>query len=128
MDLQKLNIPDTIKVHLSFPGSGKLFDNDLPVEIELYSPAANSVIAYQNSLQELTLKKAMTNEPVTAKELNQDKIDRLVAFTADVHNLEYNGEKVTKDNVFKIYSDPKLSWINDQLQAKLNSWNSFLAK
>jgi len=134
MDLSQLAIPDTVTVHLEFPGMGKLYDDEKktkPSTIELFSPASDQVIEYTHKIQrKVALKmgkrglKGVTSSP---EELEQMGIDRLCAFTANVNNLTYAGEKITTKTIDKVYSDPKMGWLCDQLNEKLGSWDDFLS-
>ena len=135
MDLAQLesDIPDTITVHLEFPGQGKLYDDDgNPSTIELLSPASDQAIEYGRKLtRKINMKvakrglKAMMRS--TPEEAEQQNVERLCAYTASVNNLIYNGEKVTLEAIDKIYENPKMSWLCDQLTERLASWDDFLA-
>ena len=132
MDLNTLEIPETTIVHLEFRGEKLYSDNDKnkPVTIELYSPAADVVVDYKKSVQRKTmlkLKKSRNNSlDLTPDEIEQQNIDRLVAFTCDVKNMELNGDKVTTKNIRTVYENPNFGWLTDQLAEKLNGWDDFL--
>ena len=133
MDLSQLEIPDTVTVHLEFPGVGKLYDDDKktkPVTIELLSPASNEAIAYGHKVQKKVIakmgKRGAKSLKMTPQEIDQQNIDRLCAFTASVNNLTYNGKKMTVDSIADVYSDPKMGWLCDQLNERLGSWDDFL--
>jgi len=131
MDLNNLEIPDTLSVHIQFKGEKLYSDNDKkkPVVIELYSPAADAVIDYKKAVQRKTmlkLKKSRTNSlDLTPEEIEEQNIDRLVAFTCDVKNIEFNGEKITSKNIRTVYANPKYGWLTDQLTERLNGWDDF---
>ena len=132
MDLNTLEIPETITVHLEFKGE-KLYSDgaiDKPLTIELYSPASDEAIDYKRKVQRKTmvkLKKSRTNSiDMTPEEIEEQGVERLVAFTAGVHNIELDGKKIGKSNISEVYSDPRFGWINDQLNEKLGSWDDFL--
>lgn len=134
MDLSKLSIPDSITVHITFPGMGKLYDDDgktKPTTINLLSPASDEVIAYKHKLQhKLSMrigKRGMKAMVIDPDESDQNEVDRLVVFTASVNNLTYMDEKITADTIGKVYADPKMGWLCDQLNEKLGSWDDFLA-
>lgn len=134
MDLSKLAIPDTITVHISFPGIGKLYDDDKkekPTTIELLSPASDEVIAYKHKLQQKVSmkigKRGLKGIVVDPEEADSQAVERLVVFTASVNNLTYDGEAITVDTIEKVYADPKMGWLCDQLNDRLGSWDDFLA-
>jgi hypothetical protein len=133
MDLSKLNIPDTISVHIEFPGVGKIYGDEekkLATIIELFSPASDQAIAYTHKLQKKVLtkvaKRGLKGVSSTPEELDQQDIDRLMAFTASVSNLEYKGEMLNTKTIVELYSDPKMGWLTDQLKDRLGSWDDFL--
>lgn len=134
MDLAQLEIPDTISIHLEFPGVGKLYDDQKkkkgPMTIELFSPASKQAIEYGHKIQKQAIarmgKRGIKQIKMTPDEIDQQNTDRLVAFTASVINLTYNGELVTTETIEKVYADPKMGWICDQLNARLGSWDDFL--
>lgn len=129
MDLLTLNTPDTVRVNIVYPGKGVLKNDDgSVVAIDLYSPAAESVIAYREQVERESLNKTLKNEPITVDDLKRDKIARLMAFTADVHNLELSGEVITRNNIDRLYSDPNFGWLTEQIEKRLTGWNDFLAQ
>ena len=134
MDLSKLEIPDTITVHIEFPGVGKLYEDEekkKPSIIELRSPASNEVIAYTHELQrKLSMKvgkRGIKGLVIDPDEVDKRAIERLCVFTASVKNLVYNGESITAETIEKVYADPKMGWLCDQLNDRLGSWDDFLA-
>ena len=130
MDLSKLSIPDTVTVHIEFPGVGKLFENDKPTTIELRSPASDEVIKYGHELQrKISMKmgkRGLKSLTISPEESDKRAIERLCAFTASVNNLVYDGESITCDTIEKVYADPKMGWVCDQLNERLGSWDDFL--
>jgi hypothetical protein len=113
---------------------GKLYDDEKktkPTEIELLSPASDQVIAYSHELQrKLSMKmgkKGFKSLAISPEEVDQRAVERLCTFTASVNNLTYNGEVITADTVNKVYNDPKMGWLCDQLNERLGSWDDFLA-
>ena len=132
MDLNTLEIPETITVHLEFKGEKLYSDGDInkPLTIELYSPASDEAQDFKRKVQRKTmvkLKKSRTNSiDMSPEEMDEQAVERLVAFTASVNNIELNDKKVTKANVGEVYADPRFGWINDQLTEKLGSWDDFL--
>lgn len=132
MDIDTLEIPDTVTVHLEFKGV-KLYDDDnkkKPVTIELYSPASDQAIDYTRKIQRKAMAKMQKSRnkslSLTPEEIEEQNIERLVAFTAGVSNLNYKGEKINPKNIKGLYEDPKMGWLCDQLSERLGSWDDFL--
>lgn len=132
MDLTQLDIPDTVIVHLEFPTIGKLYDdNNNPTTIELFSPASDQAIAFNRKVQRKVnsrmAKRGIKALKLAPEEIEEQNVERLCAYTASVNNLLYSGEMVTVETVSKLYDDPKMGWLTDQLSERLASWDDFLA-
>lgn len=131
MDLAQLDIPDTITVHLEFPGTGKLYEDGKPSTIELLSPASDQGIAFNRKIQRKinsrVAKRGMKSLKLEPEELERQEVERLCAYTYSVNNLIYEGESVTVENISKIYENPKMGWLCNQLSERLSSWDDFLA-
>ena len=131
MDLAQLNIPDTITVHLEFPGTGKLYEDGEPSTIELLSPASDQAITFnrkvQRKLNARLAKRGIKSLKIEPEELEAQNVERLCAYTFGVNNLIYEGEPVTVDNIKAVYENPKMGWLCDQLSERLASWDDFLA-
>lgn len=139
MDVSEIVVPNTSFIHLSAPGKGLLYaknkdgsdDLSKPVGINVYGPASNEAISYKRK----AMKEAqgiIANKGIkglakrSTEETERKDVERLCAHTESVENLEYKGEKITSENIWKVYSDPKLGWIADQVREKLSDWESFL--
>ena len=133
MDLSTLNVPDTARIHLEFPGMGKLYADDAktqPVIIEVYGPASNPAVDYRRKMTrkvQSEMAKRGSKGLANLGDLEEQELERLCALTAGVSGLIYKGETITKDTVRKVYADPKMGWIRDQLNEKLSGWEDFLA-
>ena len=132
MDLAQLEIPDTITVHLEFPGTGKIYDDDgNPSTIELFSPASDQAITFnrkvQRKLNARLAKRGIKSLKIEPEELEAQNVERLCAYTAAVNHLISGSELVTLDSIKKIYENPKMGWLCDQLTERLASWDDFLA-
>jgi hypothetical protein len=127
MDISKLSIPETATVHISFPGIGKLYSDDdksKPVTIEVLSPASNEAVKLRKQTVSRILKKK--NQDLTADDIEERTIENLIAMTHKVNNLEYNGEKINKATIGKVYADPNMGWLTDQVAVKIGGWDNFL--
>ena len=132
MDIGTLEIPKTVKVHLEFPGVGKLYGDDAkthPVVIEMCGPASDQFVEWRRKLtrqvQAEMAKKGLKG--IASGDPDEQALDRLCALTASVSNLVYNGEKITASTIRKVYADPKMGWIRDQVREKIASWEDFLS-
>lgn len=131
MDISTLAIPDTAEVHLEFPGIGKLYADDKKtqkVAITVYGPSSDAAVAHKRKMvqqaQQKIAKKGIKG--LASGDIEESDIDRLCALTADVENLVYEGEKITAKTIRKVYSDPKMGWIKEQVAEKVGSWEDFL--
>lgn len=134
VDIANLALPDTAEVHIKHPEYGKLYadkDKTDPVVIEIYSPSSNQAVAYRRKVTRETqrivakegIKAAMKRTP---EEIEEADIERLVAMTAGIRNLEYNEQPVTLDNIHKVYRDEKMGWLTDQVRERIGGWSDFL--
>lgn len=132
MDLSTLDLPETRVIHITHPVAGKLWDeNDEPVTISVYGPGSKQALESRRSLmrdtasraQRIAKKKAL----FTPEELEERTLKRLVDHTAEVSGLTLNGESITRDNIEKVYADPRFGWLADQVAEKIEDWDSFLA-
>lgn len=134
MDLSSLEVPETADIHIEHPTLGKLYtdgDATKPVIITVHGPASDAAVNQSrkatNRLHKLISKKGAKGfAKHTAEESEIYEVERLVALTSSVSNLEYNGETITTKNIWQIYSDPKMGWLVDQVKEKLGGWEDFL--
>ena len=132
MDLSQIEVPDTATIHIEHPTLGKLYTEDKqPCEIVVYGPASDKAMAWKRRATKIAterLSKGLKGFARTSpSELEAVELERLVTLTADVHNIELGGEKITAANVRNLYSDPKFGWLRDQVAEKLGSWEDFLS-
>ena len=134
MDINSIEIPNTVKVHLVHPQTGaKLYtdgDKKKPVVIEMFGPASDEAVAHRRKVMREATKRmgqGKRGAKMSAEEIEQHNVDRLVALTASVINLTNNGEKVTTDNVRAVYENPRYGWVVEQVGERLGSWEDFLA-
>lgn len=134
VDIAELSLPDTAEVHIEHPKIGKLYadeDKTDPVVIDVFSPASNEAIAYRRKMTKeahaIVAKKGVKAAlKKTPEEIEDADIDRLVAMTAGVRNLDYKGQTVTVENIHKVYRDEKMGWLTDQVRARIGGWDDFL--
>jgi hypothetical protein len=136
MDLLNLEAPDTLEVHLQHPDIGLLFadkERTLPVSITVYGPGSEQATKferkYQKKLSQVMSSRGMKGVfKIPPEEQERTNLDRLVALTHSVDNMEFGGEPVTVDNIRKIYENPKLGWIRAQVAKKTGSWDEYLGE
>lgn len=134
MDINELNVPDTATIHLEFPTIGKLYADDdkaLPVTIEVYGPSSDVAVSYRRKMMRDVQKRfgkggMKSLSKIPPEELEEQEVDRMVAMTARVSNLTYKGEAITADSIRKVFEDPKMGWLVDQVKEKLGGWDDFL--
>jgi hypothetical protein len=100
-----------------------------PVVIEVYGPASDQAVDYKRKMtrkvQHQIAKKGIKG--IGQGDVEETEIDRLCALTAGCKGLVYKGEKITRETIRSVYSDPKMGWIRDQVAEKLGGWDDFLA-
>ncbi len=140
MDLIDHKLPDTIDVHLETPNGDLLYgeddrgetDENKPFIIGLHLPQSEAMRQYDNKIHRKTLKAVNKRNSgkinTSLEEVREENLERLVAYTSHVKNVIYNKEKITKDNIYKVYADPNLGFIKNQLEKRLEGYSSFLGE
>ena len=136
MDLLSLEAPDTIDIHLVHPEIGHLYadkERTQPVIITVHSPGSEPALEYdkkqQKEMSKIIAKKGMKGiYKIPFEEQEENNLNRLVALTAGVKHMEFNGQPVTVDNVRDIYKNPKLGWVRNQVSSKISSWDNYLGE
>jgi len=134
VDIADLVLPDTAEIHIEHPQIGKLYadeDKTDPVVIEVYSPSSNQAVAYRRKVTKeayAVVAKKGTKAALkkTPEEIEEADIERLIAMTAGVRNLDYKGQPVTLDNIHKVYRDEKMNWLTEQVRERIGGWSDFL--
>lgn len=125
-------LSDTCILHLVDPSTNLLMYADEAeteaLTIELYGRSSKQ---YRNWLQ-ATVRKAEQNKNKKSKSLDEtmaDNAEFLAAVSKSAQNFDMDGEPIDSQEAFKkLYSNPKLLWIGEQVTAKLNELESFLQK
>ena len=136
MDLFILEAPDTFCIHLQHPEIGHLYSDEEkknPVTITVYGPGSEESTRferkYQKQLSQVMASKGIKGiYKIPPENQEQTNLDRLVAMTKSVENMEYNGQPVTIENIRELYSNPKLGWIRTQVAKKTGSWDEYLGE
>lgn len=136
MNLFDLEAPDVVKVHIQHPDMGLLYADDektLPLIISVYGPGSSQATKFERKYQK-KLSKIMSSRglkgvfKISPEEQEESNLDRIVALTESVQNMEFNGETITPENIRKIYANPKLGWIRAQIAKKTGSWDEYLGE
>lgn len=126
--LDSLALKDTTELQLRHPVTEDLlFDGEKPVGIELYGTASkqyrNAITAMQNRQLRRGKQKA------SAELLKEESISLLVACSARGINLEYDGKPLDNEDAFRsLYSDPRFSWVKEQVDEALGDVSRFLGQ
>lgn len=130
-DLSNLALKDTTTLHLLHPVTqDKLYADDeekKPVTIELYGTSSKQYRNATNAMQNRQLARQRKKESIKADELREEAVKLLVACSASATNLAIDGEEVGNEASFrKLYSDPRFSWVKDQVDEALGDVSRFL--
>ena len=132
MDLLNLEAPDTIDIHLIHPEIGALYadkERTQPVVISVHSPGSDIALSFDKKQQKIITRKGVKGiYQIPFEEREEYDLNRLVALTADVKNMEFAGEPITPENIRKIYSNTKLGWVRNQVLTKISSWDNYLGE
>lgn len=128
-------LADTTVIILKDPDTEmELFADDeqtKPLTIELYGRASkqykNHMSGIMRKLEANKRKNKQDNR--SYEEMLEDSAELLSALTIKVTNFDYEGEAIVGKEMFKkLYLDPSLSWIGDQVTAALDDNGNFLQK
>jgi len=133
-DLTTLALKDTFDLQLRHPVSGEPLFADgegkqKPVTITLYGTSSKQYRNAVTAMQNRQLKRTAKKEKVSAEVMREEGIELLVACVAGAQNLGIGGSAVKDESGFRtVFSDPKLSWIKDQVDEALGDTSNFLAQ
>lgn len=120
-DLKKISmVSETAFIHLTDPSGEKLMDGDKKVGVNVYSPATTVA---RNALRKWA-KHAAKPE---SDEKDAAKIDYLCAITHSWENIDFDGLSGA-DLSRKIYGDPALQSIHQQVERECGMFGNFLPK
>jgi hypothetical protein len=136
VDLLNLEAPDTIDIHIVHPEIGSLYADDertQSVVITVHSPGSEVALEFdrkqQKAMSQIIAKKGLKGiYKIPFEEQEENNLNRLVALTAGVRNMEFNGNPVIPENIREIYKNPKLGWIRNQVSTKISSWDNYLGE
>lgn len=102
-------------------------DNGAAVGINLFGKASKQ---YRAALGELSRKNMQRKGKTQSFQVNvDDNTDLLAAISDSAVNFDNGGETIVGNAGFvKLYSDPSLFWIKDQVQAALEDTAAFTQK
>lgn len=128
-NLDSLALKDTTVLQLRHPVSDEpLFDGEAVVGIELYGTASKQYRNAITAMQNRALRRGNKQKP-TAEQLRDEAVNLLVACSAAGVNLEYAGAPLDNADAFReMYSDPKFSWVKDQVDEALGDVSRFLGQ
>lgn len=124
--LDSLALKDTTQLQLRHPVSDEpLFDGDKIVGIELYGTSSKQYRNAITAMQNRQLRRG--KKQVNAETLKEESVSLLVACSASGVNLTYQDAALDNEDAFRaLYSDPKFSWVKDQVDAALGDPSNFL--
>lgn len=129
-NLDSLALKDTTELQLLHPASDEpLFadkDEKQPVAIILYGTSSKQYRNAISAMQHRQLKRPK-NAKVTPELLREESVNLLVACSHSAINFEYNGKPVEGEDAFRaLYSDPKFSWLKEQVDGAFGDVSRFL--
>lgn len=132
-DLSNLNLKDTTVLHLEHPVTGEYLYADEagtePVTIEIFGKSSKTFRNYMAAENRKNLNPANAKKAKNADEVQEANADFYTVLTKKITNLS-NGEDVldNAESIKKMYLNPALSWVAEQVGAKLNETDAFLQK
>jgi hypothetical protein len=128
---------DTTVLHLVDPDTG----NDMyadeketqPLTIELYGRSSKQYRNWLASATRKAEKEKLANKgkekSKTPDESIEDSAEFLAAVSIKATNFDYEGVAIDSKEMFKkLYADPSLMWVGEQVVEKLGDMSAFLPK
>lgn len=128
LDTLALNT-DSVLVHLRHPVTEELLYADAekkkPVGIYVYGTASEKYRSAITAMQNRQLRRG--KKQVTAEVMKEEAVELLVAVTDRAENLTYQGKGLDNAPALRaLYSDPKFSWVREQVDAAVGDTANFL--
>lgn len=125
-------LADTTILHLTDPETGLFMYADeaekQPLTIELYGRSSKQ---YRNWMA-ATLRKQDADKKKKAKSLEEtldDNADFLATVSVKASNFDMDGVAIDSKEMFKkLYANPSLLWIGEQVSEKLSELGNFIQK
>lgn len=131
-DILSTELSDSFTLHLSHPNTGLMYADEAekqPVTIELYGRSSKQHrqwLALALRKQEAQSRSKKTKTP---DEMLEDNAEFFATMTVTVKNMKMGEMEVTsKDAYKKLYANPKLMWITEQVASALGETENFLQK
>lgn len=130
-NINKLQLSDTTTLHLLDPATNApLYADDAetqPLQIEVYGRSSSVYRKWQaEALRKSNLRK---NKELTADQSREATAEFLATISKSASNFDQDGEPVNSYESFKkLYSNPSLFWIGDQVAQTLGELEAFLGK
>lgn len=128
-------LADTTTIILKDPDTEmELFDDDeqtKPLTIEIFGRSSKQYKTYMSAVlrKQEASKRKNKQDNRTFEEILEESAELLAALTIKVSNFDYDGEAIVGKEMFKkLYLDPSLSWIGDQVSEALSDNGNFLQK
>lgn len=130
-DISTIALKDTTELHLRHPVTGDKLYSDAEgtkaVTITLYGSASKQYRSAVSAMQNRSLRRQAKKEKTSAEVLKEEGTELLVACSATSSELTNDGSPVKDPSDFRtLYSDPKYSWIKDQVDEALGDASNFL--
>ena len=116
-------------LHLTHPVSGERLVTDDGQDIGLTLLGEHSDLVRKKIHKLVNTRnngKRRVKAQTSSEQNEQDGIDLLAGATLEVHNIEWNGETVTVDNVDRFYRD--CPWAKDQVDEFVGDMSNFLGE
>lgn len=133
-DISTLALKADYELHLKHPLTDmKLYadkEEKKPVQILLYGTASKQYRKAVSEMQTRQLRRNAKKEKPSAEVMNEEAVELLVAVSAGTKNFVFEGAEFsgTAEAFRKLYSDPKFSWIRQQVDEAIGDVGNFLTE
>lgn len=131
-NIKSRSLADTTVLHLVDPETGMLMYADdketKPLTIELYGRSSKQYRTWlATTLRKQEQESKMKKKAKSLDEQLDDNADFLATVSVKASNFDIEGVAIDSKEMFKkLYADPSLLWIGEQVTEKLSELSSFL--
>lgn len=128
------SLQDTTTLHLVDPETGEeMYDGEdmsKPLTIELFGKSSKQHQKWLSAaMRKSELEQKAKKKTKTAEELLAENAEFFATMTKAINNIDLDGEPLDNKEAFKkLYGNPALLWINEQVAEKLGETASFFSK
>jgi tryptophan 2,3-dioxygenase len=132
LDILNSEMADTVDLHLSHPVNGLMYADEAetkPVTITLYGRSSKQHRQWLASALRKQEAQSRNKKQKTLEESMDETAEFYATMTVSIKNMKMGDVELNSKEAFKkLYANPKLVWVAEQVSEKLGDVESFLQK